>query len=82
MKCSKCGSDNVSAQVVSETKLKEKKHGIIWWFLLGWYWVPIKWLFFTIPALIIKIFKPTKYKSKTTHITKFVCQSCGKTWNA
>ena len=29
MKCPKCGSENVSVQVVTETELKEKKHGVI-----------------------------------------------------
>lgn len=82
MKCPKCGSENVSVQMVSETKLKEKKHGIVWWCLLGWYWVPIKWLCFTIPALIVKIFKPSKYKTKVVHKSVCVCQNCGKHWNA
>ncbi len=82
MKCPKCGSENVNVQVVTETQIKEKKHSIIWWVFLGWYWVPIKWVFFTLPALIIKVFKPSKYKIKTKTITKCICQNCGKTWNA
>lgn len=82
MKCPKCGSENVTVQVVSETKLKEKKKGILYWLFIGWWWIPIKWLFLTLPALIVAIFKPTKYKTKTIHTTKCVCQNCGKMWNA
>lgn len=81
MKCPKCGSENCSVQVVTETELKEKKHGLIWWLCVGWWWIPIKWLVFTLPALIIAIFKPKKYKTKT-HTKKIaVCNSCGKSWN-
>ena len=81
MKCPKCGSENCSVQVVTETELKEMKHGLIWWLCVGWWWIPIKWLVFTLPALIIAIFKPKKYKTKT-HTKKIaVCNSCGKSWN-
>lgn len=81
MKCPKCGSENCSVQVVTETEVKEKKHSIIWWICVGWWWVPIKWLFFTLPALIIAIFKPKKYKTKTHTKKVAVCNSCGKSWN-
>lgn len=81
MKCPKCGSENCSVQVVTETELKEKKHGLIWWLCVGWWWFPFKWLFLTLPALIVAIFKPKKYKTKT-HTKKIaVCNSCGKSWN-
>ena len=81
MKCPKCGSENVSVQVVTETELKEKKHGVIWWVCVGWWWIPIKWLVFTLPALIIAIFKPNKYKTKTHTKKMAVCNNCGKSWN-
>nr|DAM74513.1 MAG TPA: RNA polymerase-like protein [Caudoviricetes sp.] len=81
MKCPKCGSENVSVQVVTETELKEKKHGVIWWVCVGWWWIPIKWLVFTLPALIIAIFKPKKYKTKTHTKKMAVCNNCGKSWN-
>lgn len=81
MKCPKCGSENVSVQVVTETGLKEKKHGVIWWVCVGWWWIPIKWLVFTLPALIIAIFKPKKYKTKTHTKKMAVCNNCGKSWN-
>lgn len=81
MKCPKCGSENVSVQVVTETELKEKKHGVIWWVCVGWWWIPIKWLVFTLPALIIAIFKPKKYKTKTHTKKMAVRNNCGKSWN-
>lgn len=81
MKCPKCGSENVAVQVVTETELKEKKHGVIWWICVGWWWIPIKWLVFTLPALIIAIFKPKKYKTKTSSKKVAVCSNCGHSWN-
>lgn len=81
MKCPKCGSENVTVQVVTETELKEKKHGVFWWICVGWWWLPIKWLVFTLPALIVKIFAPKKYKT-VNHTKKIaVCHDCGKSWN-
>lgn len=82
MVCPKCGSHEVNVQMVSETELKAKRHSVIWWILVGWWWVPIKWLFLTIPALFVKIFSPKKYKTKTTHKSMFVCQTCGNNWAA
>lgn len=82
MRCPKCGSNNVTVQVVSETQLLEKKHGVLWWVLVSWWWLPFKWLFLTLPAIIMKIFAPKKYRTKTKHISKCVCQNCGYHWNA
>lgn len=80
MICSKCGSSNVSIQAVNLVKLKNKHHGVLWWLFIGWWWIPIKWMFFTLPALIIKLFKPKK--QKIVNITKSVavCQNCGHQW--
>lgn len=82
MYCPRCGSANVNAQMVSETQLKTKHKGCIWWLCVGWWWVPIKWLFLTVPALIVKIFSPKKQKLKTKHHSMFVCQNCGHSWKA
>lgn len=82
MNCPKCNSNNVSIQIVNESKLVTKHHGIIWWLCIGWWWIFIKWLIFTIPALIFKIFgigKKQKIKNKTAK--KAVCQNCGNVWN-
>lgn len=81
MKCPKCGSENVTVQMVTETNLKREKHGIFWWLCVGWWWLPIKWLFFTLPALLVKLFAPKKYKTVTKTKSVAVCQSCGKHWD-
>lgn len=82
MKCPKCGSENVNVQMVTETNLKTVHHGLFWWLFIGWWWWPIKWIIFTIPALIVKIFAPKKYKTKIKHRSMCVCQNCGHHWKA
>ena len=82
MKCPKCGSENVNAQLVNTVELKNKHHGILWWFFIGWWWIPIKWLVFTIPALFFAIFGRKKQKAVNKTSKQCVCQSCGNTWNA
>lgn len=82
MKCPKCGSENVTVQVVTETHLVTKHRGMLWWIFIGWWWLFIKWFFLTLPALIVKLFRPKRYKTKIKHISKCVCQNCGNTWNA
>ena len=80
MVCPKCGSQNVTVQVVNDIELKDKHHGVIWWLFVGWWWIPCKWLFFTLPALIIKIFRRKKQKVVTHQKTICACQQCGNTW--
>lgn len=80
MTCPKCGSQNVNVQIVNETQLKTKHKGVLYWLFVGWWWLPIKWLFLTIPALIVKIFKPKKQKVKNIQHSMCVCQTCGHTW--
>lgn len=82
MTCPKCNSENVAAQIVTETKMKNAHHNILWWIFIGWWWVPIKWVALFIPALIVKIFAPKKQKLKQKQITMFVCSNCGHTWKA
>ncbi len=82
MICPKCKSSNVSVQVVTKTDLVTKNRSFVWWFFLGWWWIPFKWAFFTIPALILKLFRPARYKTKTITQAKCVCQNCGHCWNA
>jgi len=76
MVCPKCGSTNVNTQAVAVTK--NKHHGLLWWICWGWFWVPMKWLFFTLPALVFKIFAPKRTKTKVQ--TYCSCQQCGYTW--
>lgn len=81
MKCPKCQSENVSTQVINTVKLKNKHHGLLWWMFVGWYWVPIKWIVFTVPALLFAIFGSKKQKAVNKQKTICVCQSCGYNWN-
>ena len=76
MICEKCGSE-MQVQIVSETKLVKKHKGLIYWLCFGWFFDMMKWLFFTIPALIIAIFKKDKYKTKNKQVKYFVCNKCG-----
>lgn len=77
MNCLRCGSEKVNIQVVEETKLVDKGHGIIWWiFIAPWYLI-IKWIFFFPLALLAKIFIPKKQTIKQKIKSVAVCQECG-----
>lgn len=88
MRCPKCKGENVNVQVVNETdtKLVAKHHGIIWWVLVGWWWLPLKWLaqllLFGVFAILYWLFKSPRYKAVTRHtkVSLAVCQDCGHTW--
>ena len=80
MVCPKCKSENVSVQVINEVEIKKKHHGVLWWIFVGWWWLPIKWLCFTLPALIFKIFGRKKQKVVNKQKTVCVCQNCGNRW--
>jgi len=80
MTCRKCGSENVSIQAVTISKMVNQHHGCLWWILWGWFWVPMKWLFLTLPAIIFKIFGHGKQKIKTKTHNEAVCQNCGNRW--
>ncbi len=55
--------ENIKVQVVNEVHIKNAHHGCLWWLFVGWWWVPVKWLAFTIPAIIFKICGHKKTKS-------------------
>lgn len=80
MMCPKCRNQNVNVQVVTESQLKRKHHGIIWWLFIGWWWVIIKWTCYAPLALMAKIFAPKKMKIKSVHKSMAVCQNCGYRW--
>lgn len=81
MTCPKCKSENVSIQVITESKLVNDHHGLIWWICIGWWWACIKWLIFTLPALIFKVFGIGKRKKIITKYHKeAICQNCGYSW--
>ncbi len=82
MICPKCNSNNVNVQISNETQLVTKHHGVIWWIFIGWWWVPLKWFFFTVPTLILKLLRPARYKAKTITHSNCVCQDCGYHWIA
>ena len=82
MKCPKCGSENVNVQIVNEVELKNKHHGLFWWIFVGWWWIPCKWLFLTLPAFIFKLFGRKKQKVKNIQKSICVCQQCGNTWES
>lgn len=77
MNCPKCGSENVRVDVVNEVYLKDAHHGCLWWLIIGCWWVPVKWLFFTVPAILFKIFGHKKQKTVNKQKTICICQSCG-----
>lgn len=80
MTCSKCGSENVSIQMVQDMKLKKKHHGIFYWLFFGWLIDMMLWIFLTIPMLIIKIFRGKKQKLVTKQRKMAICQNCGNQW--
>lgn len=80
MKCPKCGSNNVTFQIISEQKLKKANHGILYWILIGWWFQPIMWVFFTFYMLLGTMFGHKKQKIVTTHTSMAVCQECGHSW--
>lgn len=71
MVCPKCGSENVTVQAITETKVKQRG-------CLGWLW----WILLAILTfgliLIIPLLTNTKTKSKTH--TEAICQNCGNRW--
>ena len=80
MTCPNCNSENVTTQIVTETKMKKKHHGIVYWLFFGWLIDLLLWFFLTIPRLIVAIFRPKRNKIVTKSKTMAVCQSCGNTW--
>lgn len=80
MKCPKCGNTNIQITIANESNLVKEKPGCMWWLFIGWWWIPVKWLFFTIPALVLKLFVPAKIKLQQRSYTVAVCQNCGFHW--
>ncbi len=104
MTCPNCGSTSVSVQTfqenqgtvttsASKTKTKEKRHGLLWWLLVGWWWTPINlllWILFFPFKLLLRLFHRKKYVSKTrgtsttvnniVYSTVCTCNNCGYVW--
>lgn len=103
--CPKCGSQNVNIQVIQENhgvtsvtktkgKIKQKKHGLLWWLTIGWWWWIIDiflWIFLFPFRLAAGLLKKKKYKKSETSVTKqhakiayrkvCTCQDCGSVWS-
>lgn len=80
MTCNKCGSSNVNVQMVTDSKLKTKHHGIIYWICIGWWLKTLLWIFLTLPMLLGTLFGHKKQKIVTKHSSMAVCQDCGNSW--
>ena len=79
--CPSCNSSNINVQIINESHLVNKHHSFLWWLCIGWWWTLIKWFFFTLPALIFKIFGIGKKKKIINTTYKMaVCQNCGNSW--
>ena len=76
MICKRCGGQNITIQMTA--KIRKKRTNFFYWIFIKIWIELIMWFFFTLPWLIIKIFKPAKYKSKTEKYA--VCQNCGHSW--
>lgn len=75
MKCSRCGSYNVTMQAVTETQTKTKHRGCLGWAL---------WILLAVCTcglvLIIPAITNTRTKTKTRTHSEAVCQCCGHRW--
>lgn len=105
MICPKCGGGNIQVQTFQEqkgskTKTKfrfkagEKKHGCLWWCVIGWWWWMIEFIlwiaFFPVMFIYHLFYKRKKYDGSGTSVSKtrnkigyttvYVCQDCGKRW--
>ena len=41
----------------------------------------VKWIVFTVPALILRLFRPKRYTIHQRFVTVCICQNCGKRWD-
>ena len=83
MQCPYCGGVNISVQTIQEnlggqtvtrttSQYKEKRHGCLWWLLIGWWWWMIDlflWVFMFIPRVLLHIGRRKKYVGKSTSVT-------------
>lgn len=92
MKCPKCGSSDVVVQAVVEQRLvdQKKRHGFLWWLIVGWWWAPLWWLAkflfrWVVIWPITLISKALGWGRRDKELvtetkSKAVCQSCGHVW--
>lgn len=78
--CPKCGSHDIACQMVTDTHTETRHHGLVWKILVGWWWLPLKWIFFTMPAACVRFLGNNRHKVETTSKRVCVCQKCGYYW--
>lgn len=76
MTCRKCGSNNINVQIINE--VEEKKHGCLWWLLIGWWWKLIWFIFFGWWYILFCLIRGKQYRNVKKTIC--VCQNCGHQW--
>ena len=87
MVCPRCGSQDVSVQVVNEQHIvdvQKKGHGLLWHMTVGLWMMPlrvIRWILM-IPVRtirwLLRIDRPKDISNEA--VAKCVCQSCGHVW--
>lgn len=87
MKCPKCSSENVIVQreqtgsIGGARTYGKKHHGLIYFFLIGWWLLMFKLIFIPFRILFGKRNKITTLTAqKTFNKTVAVCQNCGNSW--
>ena len=93
MHCPKCGSENIDVQVFQEMKgsktkvrMKEKRHGCLYWCCFGWLIDLFSWVFFFFPRILLHIGRRKKYKGTETtknnidYVSCYICKNCGHHW--
>lgn len=84
MQCPRCQRNNVSVQLLNQIDLVPKKKSRIWWILIGWWYVPMKWIIlaalFKLLIIPLKMLKPKKYQTNNRVEKYLVCNFCGHTW--
>ena len=43
-----------------------KKHGCAWWLCIGWWWLPVKWVFYNVPVYLDRKLKELMRPRATT----------------
>ena len=46
--------------------MSKKKHGILWWLFIGWWWYPVKWIYYSLPVFIVRKIKGTLTPTQAT----------------
>ena len=81
--CPKCGSTDISTQLLPIIfNNYKKRRGLGWWILIGWWWWIVDliiWLVVAIPIFIIRL--STKDENNTSNNSIAVCNSCNHSWN-